>query len=156
MDLLVGSWNVRSLVEGSGDACICRSRPMNVVGSEVVDSKVDLLVKELKRYRICVAGIQETKWFGKDVWPTADRCTFLYSGRPRLRGMLLHTEGRVLGFFLIVWLLRHGDELVKCGRQVMLTGCGSTCHDSKRTPLNVTVVCVCTNCCCSSWSTIKV
>ena len=58
MNLLVGSWNVRSLVESSGDACICRSRLMNVVGSEMVDRKVDLLVKELKRYRICVAGIQ--------------------------------------------------------------------------------------------------
>ena len=50
VNLLVGSWNVRSLVEGSGDARTCRSRPMNVVGSEMVDSKVDLLVKELKRY----------------------------------------------------------------------------------------------------------
>ena len=28
VDLLVGSWNVRSLVECSGDVCICRSRPV--------------------------------------------------------------------------------------------------------------------------------
>lgn len=35
----------------------------------------------LERYEICMAGLQETKWFGKDVWPTADGCTFLHPGR---------------------------------------------------------------------------
>ena len=40
--------------------------------SEVVDRKLDLLVSELKRYRVSVAGIQENWWFGKDVWPAAD------------------------------------------------------------------------------------
>ncbi len=36
--------------------------------------------RQLRRYRVSVAGIQETKWFGKDVWP-ADGYTFLHSGR---------------------------------------------------------------------------
>ena len=36
---------------------------------------------ELRKYGVSVAGIQETKWFGKDVWPVG-RYTFLRSGRP--------------------------------------------------------------------------
>ena len=39
------------------------------------------MLKELKHYSVSVAGIQETKWFGKDMWPAADY-TFLQSGRP--------------------------------------------------------------------------
>ena len=39
--------------------------------AEVVDRKLDLLVGELKRYRVSVAGIQESRSFGKDVWPAA-------------------------------------------------------------------------------------
>ena len=37
-------------------------------------------MKELKRYHVGVAGIQETKWFGSDVWEI-DGCTLLHSGR---------------------------------------------------------------------------
>lgn len=29
-----------------------------------------------------VAGTQENRWFGRDVWPAADGYTFLHSGRP--------------------------------------------------------------------------
>ena len=47
-----------------------------------MDRKLDLLVGELKRYGVSVAGIQETKWFGADVWPAADGCVLLHSGRP--------------------------------------------------------------------------
>ena len=36
---------------------------------------------ELARYNVSVAGIQETKWFSRDVW-TADGYTFLHSGHP--------------------------------------------------------------------------
>ena len=46
-----------------------------------IDRKIDLLMGELRKYGVSVAGIQETKWFGKDVWPVG-RCTFLHSGRP--------------------------------------------------------------------------
>ena len=67
MDLLIGSWNIMSLVECSDDVRTCRSRPVSVAVSENVDHKLDFLVKELKRYHVCIAGIQETKWFGKDV-----------------------------------------------------------------------------------------
>ena len=39
------------------------------------DRKIDLLMGELRKYGVSVAGIQETKWFGKDMWPVG-RCTF--------------------------------------------------------------------------------
>ena len=63
-----------------GDRRICRSRLRPRPGSQrpdtstsphYVDRKLDFLVKELKGLRVGVAGIQETRWFGKDV-STAD------------------------------------------------------------------------------------
>jgi len=47
-----------------------------------VDRKLDLLVGELERYGIAVAGNQETKWFGSDVWPAAKGYMLLHSCRP--------------------------------------------------------------------------
>ena len=47
----------------------------------MVDSKLDLLAKELRLYGIAIAAIQETKWFGSDVWQS-DGYTLLHSGRP--------------------------------------------------------------------------
>ena len=47
-------------------------------GGTGVERKLDLLVNELARYRISIAGIQETKWFGSDIWPSGER-TFLHS-----------------------------------------------------------------------------
>ena len=79
--MVTASLNVRSLVErAGGDQHICRSRPQTGV-LDAVDRKLDLMMKELKWYRVSVAAIQETKWFGKDVWK-AQGYTFLHSGRP--------------------------------------------------------------------------
>jgi hypothetical protein len=79
--LLVATWNVRSLVENAGDVRICR-RPHEVLSNpQTVDRKLDLLMKELRRYRVSVGAIQETKWYGRDVWH-AEGYTFLPSGRP--------------------------------------------------------------------------
>ena len=47
-----------------------------------MDRKLDLLVGELQRYGVSVAGIQETKWFGKDVWRAVEGFALLHSGRP--------------------------------------------------------------------------
>ena len=47
--LVVGTWNVRTLVECSGDARVCRRRQLVGDRSEVVDRKLDLLAGELKR-----------------------------------------------------------------------------------------------------------
>ena len=46
----------------------CRSRPRQAPDvSSVVNRKLDLMVTELRRYRVSVAAIQETKWYGRDV-----------------------------------------------------------------------------------------
>ena len=50
-------------------------------GAHLVNHKLDLLAKELRRYGVAVAAIQETKWFESDVWQ-AGGYTLLHSGRP--------------------------------------------------------------------------
>ncbi len=42
--------------------------------------KLDLLVKELKLLEVAIDGMQETKWFGNDVWVSGGH-TLLHSGR---------------------------------------------------------------------------
>jgi len=75
--LLFSSWNVQSLVEDTGDVRVCRKAKR----ASRVDRGLDFLTQELTKQRVAVAGIQETRWFGNDVWPTADGL-FLHSGRP--------------------------------------------------------------------------
>lgn len=93
-DLVVGTWNVRTLVESSGDIRVCRKRQLGV-NSDVVDRKLDLLVKEMERYGVSVVGIQESKWFGREVWPVAGGYIFLHSGRPlpASEDMAIRNEG---------------------------------------------------------------
>jgi len=40
------------------------------------------LVKELQRYRVTIAGLQETKWFESDVWQADNGWVFLHAGKP--------------------------------------------------------------------------
>ena len=42
-----------------------------------------------------MAGIQETKWFGSDVWPAEDGWIFLHSGRllTSAEDVIQHGEG---------------------------------------------------------------
>ena len=83
----IATWNVHILVESAGgDRQICRSRPRLGPSYHEVDQKFDFAVKELKRLRVAIAWIQETKWFGKDVW-NANSYTLLHSGH------LLPNEG---------------------------------------------------------------
>ena len=35
----------------------------------------------MQRYYVAVAEIQETKWFGLDVWPVGDDWSFLHFGQ---------------------------------------------------------------------------
>ena len=80
--LFAATWNVRSLVESSGDIRVCRAARFAALnGGGGVDRKLDFLVDELGKYRVNVAGPQETKWFGSDVW-RAGGSTLLHSGRP--------------------------------------------------------------------------
>ena len=39
------------------------------------DRKVDLVVRELGRYGVKVAALQETKWFGRAVYQVGECCT---------------------------------------------------------------------------------
>ena len=49
--LVVATWNVRTLVESSGDGRICRKRPQEaLVNPHLVDCKLDLLMRELGHY----------------------------------------------------------------------------------------------------------
>ena len=50
-DLVLGTWNVRTLVESSGDLRVYMKRQVGVE-SNVVDRKLDLLVKETERYGV--------------------------------------------------------------------------------------------------------
>ena len=50
--------NVRTLVESTGDERVCRKRAVRTRNNlGMVDRKLDLVVSELKRYRVSVAGI---------------------------------------------------------------------------------------------------
>ena len=61
----VGTWNVRSMVDTEGSVAIASRRQDGQRGEE---RKVDLVVRELKRYNVKVAGLQETKWFDCEVY----------------------------------------------------------------------------------------
>ena len=67
------------MTEISGDIHI--SRRNGPPSNSAVDRKLDLLVGEVKRYRVSVAGVQETKLFSSDVWPAAEGYIMLHSGR---------------------------------------------------------------------------
>ena len=94
-NLVVCTWNVQTLVENSGDVRIRRKRQVATgdEGSSVreVDKKLDLLLGEVKRYGISVAGIQETKWFRNDVWPVQKgSCSYTQVGLSRLMVKMQH------------------------------------------------------------------
>ena len=93
-----------------GDCHICRSRPQHttvdcaqVASPHLVDRKLDLLVKELRRYRVSVAGIQETKWLRTCSKLMAIRFFILVTHCVRkgqqsgMKGLDLHQLGRRLG-----------------------------------------------------------
>jgi len=76
--LYAGTWNVHSLVEDSGDRQVCHAHGASRYGT-TMERKLDLLVAKLKSYNISIPGIQETKWFGSDIWPIGE-WTFLHLG----------------------------------------------------------------------------
>ena len=60
-----GTWNVRSLVDNEGAVETAR---LSSEVSESEDRRIDLVIRELNRYDIKVAALQETKWFGSAVY----------------------------------------------------------------------------------------
>ena len=73
----LGTWNVRSMEDTEGPIEIA-SRRQDKRRDE--DRKVDWIVRELKWYNMKVAGLQETKWFGNDVYNVSGAAV-LTSGR---------------------------------------------------------------------------
>ena len=62
--LNVGCWNMRRQVEAEGaETSVVRPSGRGMT----VDWKAALMVYELKKYDVNVAGISETKWFGQEV-----------------------------------------------------------------------------------------
>ena len=86
---------------------------MSLVANKGVDWKLDLLIKELKRYRVCVAGIRNIKRLGGMVRMFGQRLLvahFSTQAGPCLERMLLPTGMKVLEFSLVMWLLRCGSR----------------------------------------------
>ena len=82
--LFAATWNVRSLVESSGNIRVCRAARFAVSnGGGGVDRKLDLLVDELGKYRVDVTGLQETKWFGSDVWHAGKQASAFWTACAR-------------------------------------------------------------------------
>lgn len=78
VDWYVGTWNVRSLLDNEGPietARQSRERDCNE------DRRVDIVLRELGRYGIKVAALQETKWFGNCEYHIG-RSIVLTAGRP--------------------------------------------------------------------------
>ena len=76
--MFLGTWNVRSLLDAEGPIETARQ------GSEARDAedrRVDLVVRELERYHVKIAALQETKWFGNAVY-TVGESVVLAAGRP--------------------------------------------------------------------------
>ena len=74
----LASWNVRTMLDVDGP--IETARQGNVLDA-VDERKVDQIVAELVKYRVDVAGLQETRWFGSGVYRVAESVV-IASGRP--------------------------------------------------------------------------
>ena len=74
---VLASWNVRTLLDVDGSIETGRQRD----DIQVVDErKIDQVVDVLGRYKVDVAALQETKWFGENKY-TVDKCVVLAAGR---------------------------------------------------------------------------
>ena len=61
----LATWNVRSLVDGEGSVQTARQRKEEANAEE---RRIDQVMSELNRYKIDVAALQETKWFGDETY----------------------------------------------------------------------------------------
>ena len=78
VDWYAGTWNVRSLLDNEGSIETARQGSERD-GNE--DRRIDLVLRELGRYGIKVAALQETKWFGNAEYHVG-RSVVLSAGRP--------------------------------------------------------------------------
>ena len=80
VDWYTGTWNVRSLLDNEGSIETAR-QGRESDGTE--DRRIDLVLRKLGRFRIKVAALQETKWFGNAEYYIG-RSIALNAGRPTL------------------------------------------------------------------------
>eukprot|EP00117_Sycon_ciliatum_P031110 scpid28552/ scgid24396/ Craniofacial development protein 2; p97 bucentaur protein len=79
--LSLGTWNVRTLVESDGDvntASKFQKKSKHLLREE---KKIDLVCRQLGRFGVDIAGLQETLWFGTAQYSVGDSLV-LASGRP--------------------------------------------------------------------------
>ena len=74
----LASWNVRTLLDTTGSIETARQR---CDLSDAEDRKIDQVVDVLEDYRVTVAALQETKWFGSEVYKVGENLV-LTAGRP--------------------------------------------------------------------------
>ena len=74
-----GMWNVRSLLDSEGSVETARQGLDCHQVTE--DRRIDLVVRELNRYKIPVAALQETKWFGQAMY-CVGKSVVITAGRP--------------------------------------------------------------------------
>ena len=75
----IGCWNMRTLVEADGSIATGVSRRGG--RGVTVDKKSVFMVQQLKKFRMSIVGISETKWFGCHIYDV-DGFLILHSGRP--------------------------------------------------------------------------
>ena len=73
--LTASTWNVRSMVDTEGPVDIAS------YGQRGEDRKIDQIVLELMRFGVSVGALQETKWFGGNVYEVMGSVV-LTAGRP--------------------------------------------------------------------------
>ena len=76
----MATWNVRTLLDMDGSIETARQGGEASEASVVDERKIDQVVGELDKYRVVVAALQETKWFGSKVYKVGDSVV-LTSGR---------------------------------------------------------------------------
>ena len=76
---VLASWNVRTLLDVDGPIETARKGAVDLKG--VDERKIDQVVNELGKYKVDVAALQETKWFGNEIYRVG-KCVVLAAGRP--------------------------------------------------------------------------
>ena len=83
---------------------------------EWTERKLDLMIKELKRFGVSIAGIQETNWFGSDIWSSGGG-TFLHSRQAVPLSDAHYLRNKGVGIFLD----EKASEAWKLGEEVWKT-----------------------------------
>ena len=92
----LASWNVRTLLDVEGPVDTARQGDDVHVEDE---RKIDQVVDELGRYYINVAALQETKWFGENVYKVGESVV-LAAGRPVPGRRLIKQRGEGVAIVL--------------------------------------------------------